>query len=196
MNVWSYFCVQLQVKEQVIGYTEVDVVKNRVVDNVNLKYPPSVFDTIGLVSTFCFEIIYFCSEIYTFLKILLLYPLLSLQVLLQRNWCSQCYTLSWCSLIFGTIQLFQLIRIYESPIIFYFIEFKSCWIHHCTWFQLLISIAVVGHTYRGDAEAEEYGIWCTHCVEAGCSFSSSIHNNEYGDYQFSSHASQVYLELS
>ena len=41
-----------------MGYCEVDVVKNRIVENVHLKYPPSVFDTIGLVSTICFEIIY------------------------------------------------------------------------------------------------------------------------------------------
>ena len=41
-----------------MGYCEVDVVKNRVVDTVHLKYPPSIFDTIGLVSTISFEIIY------------------------------------------------------------------------------------------------------------------------------------------
>lgn len=184
-----------------MGYCEVDVVKNRIVDNVNLKYPPSVFDTIGLVSTICFEIIY------TFLKIL---PFVSSTIapgeLLQRKLVfSDVIPLSWCSWIeklpdaWFVVQynLSSLKAYYESPLVFFLIYFKYCWLHRCIWFQpLSFPIAVVGHTYRGDAEAEEHGIWFPCCVEAGCSFSSPIHNNEYANYEFPSHACWVSLELS
>lgn len=42
--------VQLEVVEQVMGYSEYDLTRNKLVDTVNLKYPPSLFNTVGLVS--------------------------------------------------------------------------------------------------------------------------------------------------
>lgn len=43
--------VQLEVSEQVMGYSEYDLRKNKHVDTVTLKYPPSVIKTVGLVSS-------------------------------------------------------------------------------------------------------------------------------------------------
>lgn len=44
--------VQLEVVEHVMGYSEYDLTKNKLVETVNLKYPPSVFNTVGLVSIY------------------------------------------------------------------------------------------------------------------------------------------------
>jgi hypothetical protein len=41
--------MQLKVKLQVLGYDEIDMVKSRVEKTVMLDYPPSEFDTVGLV---------------------------------------------------------------------------------------------------------------------------------------------------
>lgn len=41
--------LQLEVNEQVMGYSEYDLTRNKLVDTVTLKYPPSVFNTVGLV---------------------------------------------------------------------------------------------------------------------------------------------------
>lgn len=42
--------VQLEVIEQLVGYSEYDVTKCNQIDTVALNYPPSVFRTVGLVS--------------------------------------------------------------------------------------------------------------------------------------------------
>ncbi|KAG0622636.1 hypothetical protein M758_3G112500 [Ceratodon purpureus] len=39
---------KLEVVEHVMGYSEYDLTKNKLVETVNLKYPPSVFNTVGL----------------------------------------------------------------------------------------------------------------------------------------------------
>lgn len=44
--------VQLEVVEHVMGYTEYDVMKNKPIFTVALKYPPSVLKTVGLVSLY------------------------------------------------------------------------------------------------------------------------------------------------
>jgi hypothetical protein len=41
--------MQLKVKLQVLGYDEIDIVKSRVEKTVMLDYPPSEFNTVGLV---------------------------------------------------------------------------------------------------------------------------------------------------
>jgi len=43
--------VQLEVIEQVMGYSEYDLTTNKHVDTVTLNYPPSVIKTVGLVSS-------------------------------------------------------------------------------------------------------------------------------------------------
>lgn len=42
--------VQLEIIEQVTGYSEYDVTKRKQIDTVALNYPPSVLRTVGLVS--------------------------------------------------------------------------------------------------------------------------------------------------
>lgn len=42
--------VQLEIIEQVMGYSEYDVTKRKQIDTVALNYPPSVLRTVGLVS--------------------------------------------------------------------------------------------------------------------------------------------------
>jgi len=39
---------KLEVSEQVMGYNEYDLTRNKHIDTVTLKYPPSVFETVGL----------------------------------------------------------------------------------------------------------------------------------------------------
>lgn len=41
--------VQLEIIEQVTGYSEYDVTKRKQIDTVALNYPPSVLRTVGLV---------------------------------------------------------------------------------------------------------------------------------------------------
>lgn len=153
-------CVQLEVIDQVMGYSEYDLTQNKHVDTVMLKYPPTIFKTVGLVgfnnasSTWSHRNCnrrkhifvvhdYICDERFG------IPPMRS-----QWSFCMSLIHLRSLFALFGCIRVRVLIM--QKPY-----------------------TAVVGPACRGHAKAEAHGVWDSTRCEACNPSSSCFYDHEY-----------------